>query len=141
MVLKLKQLLIFNNDTGFQVTEDRGESIWFALQDPAAEENSSILIISLQLLRLLWSLLFSLYLIPHSCLSPCTFLLRDHCIHRKLQSMGCKNFVSPGFISQNISSFHKPGPHKAIKSSGSLGHLETTQTNWFFFSSLSQMSV
>lgn len=47
----------------------------------------------------------------------------------------------PGLSDKNMCSLRKPGPHKAIKSSGSLEHLEMSQTNWFFFSPLSQKSV
>lgn len=47
----------------------------------------------------------------------------------------------PGLSDKNTCSLHKPGPHKAIMSPGSLEHLETSQTNWFFFSPLSQKPV
>lgn len=37
-----------------------------------------------------------LYIPPPSCLSPCTFLLRDHYIHRRLRSRVTRTSLLPG---------------------------------------------
>lgn len=72
--LKLKQLLIFYNDIGFQVAEDGGETDWSTLQDPVPEENSTMLIIPLQLLCLLRRFCFSILLLPPVFLPAPSFL-------------------------------------------------------------------
>lgn len=81
---EVKIVAQFNNYISSQVTEDGGE-----VTCSTPQENCLILS----------------YHFSYCCLFqfppvffPCTFLLRDHYVPRRLQSVGHKNFVSPRFI-------------------------------------------
>lgn len=88
---EVKTLAQFKNGISFQVTEDGGEATCSTLQEncPILSYHFSYCVFS--------SFLLSLLLLPY-CLFPCTFLLRNHYVHRRLQSAGYKNFFSPRFI-------------------------------------------
>lgn len=80
---------LYFKDRGFQVTKDGSETTWFTEQDAVAEENCTVLILSLQLLCLLLSCFFTTF---------STLLLRDRHVHKRLRSVGYKNLISPRFI-------------------------------------------
>lgn len=123
------------HDTGFQVTEDRGEATCSTLQEncPILSHHFSYCVFSR----------VSSYL---SYSSPTVFFPALSFLGTIMFTGGFNQWVTrtlflPGLSDKNTCSLHKPGPHKAIKSPGSLEHLEMSQANWFFFSPFSQKPV
>lgn len=132
---EVKTVAQFNNYISSQLTGDGGEATCSTLQE-------NCLILSYHFSYCVFSsFLVSLLLLPYCLFPPAPSFLGTIMFPGGFNQWVTRTLFLPGSSDKYTCSLHKPGPHKAIKSPGSLEYLETSQTNWFFFSPLSQKPV
>lgn len=124
----------FNNGISFQVTEDGGEATCSTLQEncPILSDHFSYRLLQLPLVSLTR---------PLPSFSPAPSFLGTIMFTGGFNQWVTKTLFLPGLSDKNTCSLYKPGPHKAIKSPGSLEHLEMSDKLVFLLTSLSEACV